>query len=71
MFLMPKSRKPATGITFNSRDIDWKSAQDYVRSWKQGELVKWAGSRWTVDDVTYRGALLSAGSIKLEIAFRT
>lgn len=57
------------GITFSSRQINWSAAQAYVQSWKQGDTVKWAGSRWTVAEVTASGALLTSGSIKLRIDF--
>lgn len=57
------------GMTFSSRQINWSAAQAYVQTWKRGDTVKWAGSRWHVAEVTDSGALLTAGSIKLRIEF--
>ena len=57
------------GITFSSGQINWSAAQAYVQTWKQGDTVKWAGSRWHVAEVTASGALLTSGTIKLRITF--
>jgi len=52
-----------------SQKVNWALAQNYVQSWKRGDQVKWAGSKWTVADVSDSGALLENGSIKLTISF--